>query len=298
MVKVTVATLAAATLAAAQRPTNTSMCDYYTTALFTDNSATNQYALVSAVVNRAVIGNMTSDPVVMGIVMPGTYNGVAVNLAPYFSGALNSTNHGGSSGVSVNFLDGGAATPLENGMPANNTMSNQYTLLTHLYSYFGALLGCSQYGMTGYPAYTGRGSQYEVHKYMGLDENMVGYFIEQVGLSAASFGVTKDDVTTVGTTLDSVFNVRCAPNTTVIPAQGAQQQSICIESTCKLAVNSTCSAYMTEPMPTNVTGTSSSSSGSNMTASSTGMPAMQTTNAAAGLAISGVFGAAALLFAL
>ena len=37
-------------------------------------------------------------------------------------------------------------------------------LLTHLYQYFGVLLGCSDVGMTGFPAYAGEGSQYNVHK--------------------------------------------------------------------------------------------------------------------------------------
>jgi hypothetical protein len=42
---------------AAQRPTNTSICDYYTTALFKNNTADNQYALLTALVNTVVIGN-------------------------------------------------------------------------------------------------------------------------------------------------------------------------------------------------------------------------------------------------
>ena len=37
-------------------------------------------------------------------------------------------------------------------------------LLTHLYSYFGILLGCSQSGKDGLPAYDGEKSQYDVHK--------------------------------------------------------------------------------------------------------------------------------------
>lgn len=45
---------AAASTVAAQQP---SFCDKYTTALFTDNTAANQYKLLVAVVNTAVIGN-------------------------------------------------------------------------------------------------------------------------------------------------------------------------------------------------------------------------------------------------
>jgi hypothetical protein len=43
--------------AIAQRPTNTSICDYYTTALLKNNTAANQKTLLTLVVNTAVIGN-------------------------------------------------------------------------------------------------------------------------------------------------------------------------------------------------------------------------------------------------
>lgn len=43
--------------AVAQRPTNTTICDYYTTALFKNNTAANQKTLLTLVVNTAVIGN-------------------------------------------------------------------------------------------------------------------------------------------------------------------------------------------------------------------------------------------------
>ncbi len=48
---------AAAGSVAAQRPSNTSICDYYTTALLTNNTAANQKTLLTLVVNTAVIGN-------------------------------------------------------------------------------------------------------------------------------------------------------------------------------------------------------------------------------------------------
>lgn len=62
---------------------------------------------------------------VPGILTAGKYNGTAVNLLPYFDGSLMSTNQGGSSGVSTNFLDGGGAAPLKKNMPANDKTSNQ-----------------------------------------------------------------------------------------------------------------------------------------------------------------------------
>lgn len=306
--------LAAAGATMASAASNMSVCDTYTTALFKDNTGANQYKLISTVVNQAVLGNTTYNANFTGILGMGMYNGEQINLIVYFNGAQNSTNQGGDYGVSVNFLDGGGAAPIEKGMPADDTTSNQYTLLTHLYEYFGAVFGCSDYGMTGYPAYAGDASLYEVHKFMGLDENQVGYFNEQVGLSAASFGVSMADVTAAGMELNKIFNNRCGPNITVIPAQGPQMQSICVDPSCPIAANGSCSGYPTLPMPVNITMTNSSMSSSTMSGgmtmtsgsmtmtsgmSSTGtMPASQTTNAGSNLVAGGLVAAAALVFAL
>lgn len=143
--------------------------------------------------------------------------------------------------------------------------------MTGLYKYFGALLGCSAHD---YPAYMGPGSQAAIHRYMDLDAYEVGWFIQQVGLSAASFGVEKSDVEFVGNTLNGLFNVRCAAPAVVIPSQGAQLQSICEADTCPLAPNNTCSAYPStmEPAVANATlnGGSSTVGGSNMSMSGTG----------------------------
>lgn len=80
--------LAGAGLASAQgRPMNTSICDYYTTALLKNNTAANQYKVLQLVVNTALIGNYTTNPgsmnAVPGILAPGMYEGQQVNLAPY-----------------------------------------------------------------------------------------------------------------------------------------------------------------------------------------------------------------------
>lgn len=112
----------------AARPANTSICDYYTTDLLKENTATNQFTLLVLLVNTAVIGNYTKPNVgikVDGILNPGTYNGTAVNLLPFFDGGLASTNQGGKEGVAVNFLDDGGAVPLMADKPANGTESNQ-----------------------------------------------------------------------------------------------------------------------------------------------------------------------------
>jgi len=131
---------------------------------------------------------------------------------------------------------------------------------------------------------------------MDLDIYEVSYFIEQVGLAAASFGVTMDDVNIVGKALMSAFGYRCAPPAIVIPAQGAQLQSICSAPNCPISPNATCSMYQSNiTMPSPVSG-----NGSMATASSTKAPvAMQSGNAGvkvAGEAALAVVGVAAAFF--
>lgn len=254
----------AGVVAAQGAPSNTTICDYYTTALLKNVTAENQATLLTLLVNTVVIGNYTK-PVIEGVTWPdimvpgilanGTVDGEDVNLLPYFNGGLLSNNRGGSSGVAVNFLDDGGAVPLMMNKPANGTDSNQYKLLTHLYGFFGTLLGCSAQGSDAFPAYGGQASMYKVHKFMGLNTAEVTYFIQQVGMAAASFGVADSDVTKVGEALSGLFNVRCAAPATAIPAQGPQLQSICITDDCKIAPNATCSSYeaVVEPGVANAT---------------------------------------------
>lgn len=129
LLKSAVLVLATVGAAVAQRPANESICDFYTTALLKTNNATNQYTLLTLLVNTAVIGNYTKPNVgvsVPGILSPkAMFNGTKVNLMPYFDGGLASTNEGGKMGVATNFLDGGGAAPLMRNMPANDKSSNQ-----------------------------------------------------------------------------------------------------------------------------------------------------------------------------
>jgi len=118
------------------RPDTISICNYYTEALFKNNTADNQYLLLSALVNRVVIGNFsetTTDINVPGILANGTFNNQDVSLSQFFTGtAGNTTNVDGVATSGVNFLDGGGALPLTKGMPANDTSSNQYFINTSL----------------------------------------------------------------------------------------------------------------------------------------------------------------------
>ncbi|KAK2608829.1 hypothetical protein QQS21_002686 [Conoideocrella luteorostrata] len=119
---------AAGTAVNAQRPKDEPICDYYTKALLKNNTAMNQATLLTLLVNTVVIGNYTMPNVgvkVPGILAPGEVGGKMVNLAPYFSGGLASTNTGGKTGSSVNFLDGGGAEPLKMNKPANDNTSKQ-----------------------------------------------------------------------------------------------------------------------------------------------------------------------------
>ena len=80
---------------------------------------------------------------------------------------------------------------------------------------------------------------------MALDHIQVAYFIEQVGLSAASFGVTDSDVAIVGNALTELFNFKCSPAKTVVPSAGPVMQSVCAARDCPFDKHATCSKYPT-----------------------------------------------------
>ena len=181
-------------------------------------------------------------------------------------------------------------------------------------------------GDGSYPAYAGDKSMYDVHKYMGLGATEFNYFIQQVGLAAASFGVTDEDVNAVGMALTGLFGYKCAPAATVIKSQGAQLQAICIEvssrvqnanfiltvlqSDCPTAPTADCSAYgAIAAVPATATASSSKTSKSataTKSSKSTGtgtMSATATNTAKSGTGsklgpAAAVVGVAALAFAL
>ena len=80
-----------------------------------------------------------------------------------------------------------------------------------------------------FPVFMGQSSMYQVHKFMALDAYEVQYFIEQVGLSAASFGVADADIEYVGRVLQEFFGFKCAPAVDIIPGKSEELQSICTE---------------------------------------------------------------------
>lgn len=145
-------------------------------------------------------------------------------------------------------------------------------------------------GMSGFDAYKADPSMYDVHKFMDLNHAEMTYFISQVGMAAASFGVADEDVKMVGEALNSLFNVRCAPPTEVIKGQGKELQSICIdEATCPLAEKAMCGKYdkAMEPekvstmTPSGTPGMSSTKAMSTPTGSMTDEPSTVPTEGAA-----------------
>ena len=224
-----------------------SLCDKYTTALFKNNTPDNQLILITLVVNTAIIGNYTNGSM---NAVPGIL-GVDGDLLKFFDGSMATTNENNVP-TKVNFLDDGGAAPLLLNKPSNGTNSRQYTLVTHLYEIFGSLLGCSQF-----KAYDGEMSMYDVHKFMKLNKTQMVYFIQQVGLSATSFGVTTEDATSVGNAMSSLFLMRCSAPVALTPGSPASLQAICNSEDCPIAQNAMCDSYsssettppMSSPMP-------------------------------------------------
>ncbi|KAL2784044.1 hypothetical protein BJX66DRAFT_344398 [Aspergillus keveii] len=270
-----------------QRPITTSICDFYTSQILGTNTATSQQLLITLLVNTFVIGNYTTPNTghaVAGIAAPAVYNGTEMALLPYFTGELNSTNTGGEVGTTKLFLDNGGAEPIAMNMSsAGDVHSAQYNLLTHIYQYFGHLLGCSRQGGPAFPNYQGRTSMYEVHRYMNLDITQMTFFITQVHDSAISLGIAPDDAAVLVDTLNTSFNARCSPETVITyqRQQGREEQigdtpefqSVCIADNCPLAPEADCAAYPLNGralVPVIVTGIEELESGSGSGSNSTG----------------------------
>jgi hypothetical protein len=148
-------------------------------------------------------------------------------------------------------------------------------------------------------------------RFMDLSLAEVTWFIEQVGLSATSFGVAMEDVTLVGAALMKLFGYKCSPATTVIPAQGAALQSICDGDMCPMAPNvSTCDmgyntsimhpAVINASLVPNTTGTGTGSSTSGTPSATGSLPATTSKAGAAavGLSFAAVAGGLAAMFLL
>jgi hypothetical protein len=84
------AVAAAVGSAVAQRPANTSICDFYTTALLKNNTAANQMTLLTLVVNTAIIGNCrsTSTPYHLDILMARQQTQLPTSVSAFQASSL------------------------------------------------------------------------------------------------------------------------------------------------------------------------------------------------------------------
>jgi len=121
---------------------------------------------------------------------------------------------------------------------------------------------------------------------MDLDTAQNSWFIENVGLAAASFGVSQDDINTVATTLNGTFGYRCAPAVSLLPGAGPVYESICQNVTCPIAPNSTCGSGPAVQYPAAVGAMSGSSMAGGMSSSMASMMASSSAAAATGSAAS------------
>lgn len=111
----------------AQRPSSSSICDYYTQVKYGSASAANQLKMIQEIVSLAFGGPAASlvksgsvSEALTGILNPGIHDGVRVNLMPFFNGSLSSTNLNNQA-VGINWLDGGGTAPLVDFMSGKTT---------------------------------------------------------------------------------------------------------------------------------------------------------------------------------
>ncbi|KDN53480.1 hypothetical protein K437DRAFT_265837 [Tilletiaria anomala UBC 951] len=222
-----------------------SLCEIYTKLTLGSTTPDAQYEYVRLIVNSIFVGNFSN--LAKGSQAPTgilTNNGrilsssrytAPVDLHKYFDGTLLSTNRNNKA-VSVNFLDGGGRDPLFQNQPAVNNTSNQYFLMTHLYTYFGALLGCSAIGGGTFPQYSGSPSMGSVHKFMNIGPAEFLFFKEQTAYSLVSFGMDVNSTVEFLGLLEN-FDLRCRVPFSFPNGAPAESQVICSASDCGLAPN-------------------------------------------------------------
>lgn len=77
-----------------------------------------------------------------------------------------------------------------------------------------------------------------VHKYMGLNNAQIGYFIRQLILASKYYGFSDADANNLEQLMNTRYNIRCAP------AEKNMLNSICFAPSCSLALPKTdCDAY-------------------------------------------------------
>lgn len=110
-------------VAMAQRPSSSSICDYYTQIKYGSASEANQLKMMQGIVSLAfggpaAVSLKSTDSIpdgLTGILNPGVHDGVPVNLLSFFNGSTASTNLNNQA-VGINWLDDGGTQPLVNFM--------------------------------------------------------------------------------------------------------------------------------------------------------------------------------------
>ncbi|KAF3924053.1 hypothetical protein ABW21_db0207751 [Orbilia brochopaga] len=178
----------------ATRPRETSMCDYYAQRIHFFNSAATQKYLVATIIDKAFVGAKHPERLPRGswyngILHPGEYMDLPVDLTRYFDGSANTTNVNGVASK-VSFLTGKTFEQDGREHPAGNCRFHQ--MQKGMNQYFAALLGCSRYGNT-VDRYSGR-SMKEIHKFMNLEGSLDwAYFIHQFQLGTLAAGFSEYD---------------------------------------------------------------------------------------------------------
>lgn len=127
-------------LSRAQRPDDATLCDYYAENLYGDKSNASQAKLVRSIVSLAFGGpeglqNVSEE--LTGILHPGNFEGISVDLQPWFNGSIDSTNLNNAP-VGINWLDQGTQ-PLSDFLTGStdtvqiNNSTNQLYVLPSAY---------------------------------------------------------------------------------------------------------------------------------------------------------------------
>ncbi|KAI0140197.1 hypothetical protein GGR57DRAFT_488258 [Xylariaceae sp. FL1272] len=311
-----------ASVVAAQRPSDASICDYYAEAKYGSNSSDSQFKLMEHIVALAFGGGTDlkgASNLSTGILNTGNFEGLAVNLRPWFDGSEPTTNLNDQA-VGIDWLDDGAQKPLMDFLEGESSSvvldkgSNEFRLFAHFYSAFGHVFGCTL--VQGFPKANDSGGPINlayVHKYMNLNQTHLGHFIDQLTLASKFYGFSDADADTLNTYMNAHYNVRC------LPADNGQLTSLCQAPECPLAAPSPdCAAYdnlgpsvngsspgggsggsSNMPSSTSASGLSSSPTSSTpvSTSSASSTPPSSSSQALSSGAIAGIaIGGAAVLF--
>ncbi|KAF2663139.1 hypothetical protein BT63DRAFT_380420 [Microthyrium microscopicum] len=262
-------------LARSDAPSGTTVCDYYSAHYNPANTTDAQMQWIQAFVVNVFGGNSTvfTGTSVAGILTPGTFNGASVKLVKYFDGTLYATDGANGQPGAVNWLDDGGIVALATGNYSNTRTSNQFKLFSHFGSLFARVMQCSTIGSANFTSALQKTSLYQIHKYMALNPDELGYFIQQVGLAAQLGGLSTTEATTITTNMGNGLTYRCKAPAPLFPGGVVGPQTICTDASCPISPNADCSAYDvnngTSPSPALVNGQAAPSVSLSPTNSST-----------------------------